>query len=289
MAFTITVPQDASNNPMGINPLKMFLLELKSTGIFIPGVTVDKITFTKQGKAYAYEVAGAGQDIGLCDEIATVTAPTSVKHEITIDRAATFTFVGCYLTNFTEIWYDQALRQVALDAIRSQLEARLITTLDTNSTAYAAPVALTKNNILEELLNTQRAFKRTNNTMPTTVIADYDVEVFIKAGAIIAPNSNTSNLVANADSFSGLTIVYDNLTDRGVTDIFYMYRWDRVKSAFVNPDQRSVIPGMDEIPVDGMIIRKSETSRKIERETTMFMPYGMKVFNALSVTSYARI
>lgn len=283
---TYNINQDAANNPNGFSILETYLYETLSRGILIPGVTVDRIVFTKQGQAFVNELTGEAQTTALCDATTTDNKLAVIPYEIAIDQKASFPFTGCFLSNLTDLFFDNALYDLSQDAILVQLEQALLNLLDNNNTPVTGQVALTASNILPEINKAKEEYNRALNKAPTVIIADYSISTLIKNNALVSTNERVAGMLDNVDKYDGMIIIYTDLTAYGTK--FFMYRYERVKMAFVNPNEASRIPELDEVVVDGAIIRKTEDANHINRTSTMHIPFGVAVFNPLYVRSYSK-
>lgn len=283
MAINYVSPQDGNNNPMGLNFTKMYLAETMMDGIVIPGVTVSQVRFTKQGKAFYHELTGEAKTSELCAS-SRATNTNTILREIVIDKKISFDFAGCYLSNITDIEHDRALYELSKESMGAQLEENLLTLLDTSNTPTTATATLTADNVLTQILAAKEEYRRDTKKRPNVIIADYSIETIIKSNALVASNNVTASLQTNADMYDGMVIVYADLS--AYTAKFFMYSYERVVQAFVNPDENSIIPGLSEEVVDGAIIRRTELNNEINRISTLHLPFGNSVLNPLYVRAY---
>lgn len=288
--ITVTVGQDGANNPEGVVFIEEFITETFVDEILIPGLTVSQVNFAKNGKYIFREILGG--EAGITDLCATGTGELSnvQTHYFPINKKATAVLKGCNLTNISDIYWDSALWAETKLQIKLALNNYFKTMLNTtNVTFNNAPVKLTEINTLDEVLRTQEAYRRLNGRRATFIIADYSVETNIKREAKKLPNDGQLGLITNVDVYQDIAFLYTDLSNAANKNIFYMGRADYNAFGLVDPNTSSILPELNESPVEGFIIRKSENALDIERTVGVHLPFGLKILKPNFVMAYPKV
>lgn len=286
----LTIPQDGANNPAGVVVIEEFISETFVDEILIPGVTVSPVNFAKNGKYIFREIIGGAAAITpLCDT-ASGSLSSVITHHFEIDKKASAVLKGCYLTNISDIYWDKALWEETKLQIKLAMNTHFKSVLKSNNVPFNnAPVVLDATNTLDEVLRMQEQYRRLNGRPATYIIADFSIETNIKRQAKVLPNNGQLGLIANVDVYQNISFVYADFSAATETNIMYMGRADYNAFGLVNPNETSVLPELHEAPVDGFIVRKSETWSEIERTVGIHLPFGLKILKPNFVMSYPKV